>query len=364
MSKTDVVVAKELKEIDELRPNTPANFLSKEEKDRQIERAFLGLYRRYISRSQKTRNWNPDSDFNWRSFRTDHSEKLNTILEGFFAVEQYVPDYVTSLLSLVRRSHGRSHFQIRWGSEEEKHADLWENALIFSRFRTPKWIENYKQVLREKTFELPWDNPLHMIFYTVIQERATQVNYLNAGLIAKGKSQFAAFADDADPVLVKVAQTIAVDEAAHYNFFLEGARVFLYYYPAKALEALHDVIKFFTMPASTLIPDYDKFADVVAAARVYGPREHITDVLEVALGNLGVYGRRALYKGIKSLRAVPTINREQMVDTAIFDLLDYESVTNKVKGLFGRINNYEEKIGFDKIAPTIFKPSGIVVPAK
>jgi acyl-[acyl-carrier-protein] desaturase len=96
----------------------------------------LGLYRWYVDRSQKTRNWNPDMDFDWRSFRTDHSRKMNLVLEGFFAVEQYVPDYVTTLLRVIRRSHGRSHFHIRWGSEEEKHADLWENTLLFSRHRS------------------------------------------------------------------------------------------------------------------------------------------------------------------------------------------------------------------------------------
>ena len=163
-------------ELVDQRPRTPVSLLSNEEKDRLIERGFLGLYRWYVSRSQTTRNWNPDTVFDWRNFHTDHSEAINRILEGFFAVEQYVPDYVLTLLRVIRRSHGRSHFHIRWGSEEEKHADLWENTLIFSRFRTPKWIETYKQVLREKAYELPWENPMHMIFYTVVQERAIQVN--------------------------------------------------------------------------------------------------------------------------------------------------------------------------------------------
>lgn len=361
MNKIDAEIAKEL---DDLRPITPPSFLSIEEKNRQIERAFVGLYRWYISRSQKTRNWNPNNDFDWRAYRTDHSEKLNMLIQGFFAVEQYVPDYVTSLLRVVRRSYGRAQFHIRWGSEEEKHADLWENALLFSRFRTPKWIEEYKQVLREKTYELPWDNPMHMIFYTVIQERATQVSYLNTGIIAKGNSHDARYVNDTDPVLEKVAKTIAVDEAAHYNFFLEGARLFLYYYPAKALEALHDVIKFFAMPAGHLIPDYDDFSEVVASSKVYGPREHIKDVLDVAIKKLGVNGRKALFKGIERIRQVPNISNDLMMNTAIFDLLNYEGVSNKVKSLFGRIQNYEEKIGFDKLDPTIFIPSGIIVPAK
>ena len=41
-------------------------------------------------------------------------------------------------------------------------------------------------------------------------------------------------------MLAEVARTIAVDEAAHYNFFLEITRLFLYYYPARTLDALHE----------------------------------------------------------------------------------------------------------------------------
>lgn len=340
-------------ELEEIRGNTAPGLLSKEEKDRLIERAFVGLYRWYVSRSQKTRNWNPNTDFDWRNFSTQHSAQLNQILEGFFAVEQFVPDYVLQLLQVLRRSFGRSHFHIRWGAEEEKHSDLWENSLLFSRFRTPQWIEDYKNLLREKQWELPWGNPLHMIFYTVIQERATQVNYLNTGLIAQGKTDDPDYAGDVDPVLARVAQTIAVDEAAHYNFFLEGARLYLYYYPAQALEALHDVIKFFTMPAGHLIPNYDQFAEIVAKAHIYGPREHIRDVLDIALKQLGTKGRAALRKGIYLMRQVPTLEGD-MVETAIFDVLDYETVKAKVQSVFNRINEYDAQTGFNLITPVKF----------
>ncbi len=345
-------------ELDEQRSATPPALLSNEEKDRLIERAFLGLYRWYVSHSQKTRNWNPNDDFDWRKIRTDHSENLNMILQGFFAVEQYVPDYVLTLLRVIRRSHGRSHFHIRWGAEEERHADLWENALLFSRCRSPQWIEEYKDTLRSEQWELPWDDPMYMIFYTVIQERATQVNYINTALIATGKSDHPEYANDADPVLARAAHVITVDEAAHYAFFLEGARLYLYYYPAQALEALYNVIKYFAMPAGDLIPDYDKFAEVVAKAGVYGPREHLSDVLDVALGQLGVAGRRALYKGIKKIRQVPDTNGN-MYDTAIFDLLDYKGVESKVRRLIDRVGTYESGIGFDMFDPITFVPSGI-----
>jgi acyl-[acyl-carrier-protein] desaturase len=343
-------------QIEDDRPRIPVGLLSREEKDRLLERGFLGLYRWYVAKSQESRNWNADKSFDWRAFRKDHSPELMRILEGFFAVEQYVPDYVSTLLNVIRRSHGRSHFHIRWGSEEERHADLWYNTVLFGGQRDGDWLREYMGNLRGQSWKLPWEDPMHMVFYTVFQERATQVNYLNTAVIARGHSELEMFKNDADPVLAQAAKVIAADEAAHYNFFLEGARLFLYYYPTKALEAMADVIRHFSMPAGNVIPDYDKFAELVHRAAVYGPREHAKDVVAAALKNLGVEGRRVLEAGIKRSRMVPD-DDGNLRETAIFEGIDFPSIQGAVKRIFGRIEQHEREVGFWDVDPTIFVPN-------
>ncbi len=346
-------------EIEAQRPRYPAGLLSRQEKDRLIERGLVGLYRWYTARSQMTRNWNPDQSFSWRTLHTNHSPELNTIIEGYFAVEQYVPDYVSKVLDLVRTSHGRSHFQIRWGAEEEKHADTWLNAVIFLRHRTVEWIENYKHNLRSKEWQLPYDEPLQMVFYAVIQERATQMNYLNTARVALGKSDKTEFANDQDPLLAEVARTIAVDEAAHYAFYIEVARLFLYYYPTRALEALGHVVQTFAMPAMGIIPNYQEFYEAVYRTGIYGSaRTYARDVLQAALETLGVAGRRALVEGVKRFRQVPDPDGN-LRDTAVFDVLDYDAVQTMARQLFGRIEEYEREVGFADIDPTRFVSSGL-----
>lgn len=346
-----------IKEIEDDRPKIPVGLLSREEKDRLLERGFLGLYRWYVERSQKQRNWNPDKSVEWRKLRKDHNYEVNRILEGFFAVEQYVPDYVENIVHLIRRSHGRSHFQLQWGSEELKHANLWYNSVLFSEYRSPEWLHSYSEELKTNAWTLPWpDDPMRMIFYTVFQERATQINYLNLMTIAKGESNQERFKDSADPVLVDACRLIAMDEAAHYNFFLEGARLFLYYYPAEAIAAMYDVIKYFAMPAGDIIPGYDEFAVIVHKAGVYGPREHAKDVVQQCLDNLGFESRKAVENGIRRSRLVPDVNGN-MRETAIFPGMDFKHIESAAKRLFAKIAKYESEVGFDEIDPTVWTPA-------
>ncbi len=349
-----------IKEVEEQRPPSPAGVLSHQERDLLIERGARSLYRWYTTRSQKTRNWHPDQSFDWRALRTDHSPELNTVIEGFFGIENYAPDYTSKLTHMMRKSYGRANFQMRWGAEEEKHSDLWLNCMLFMRFRTPEWIEDYMQYLRNGEWKPPWEDPLHVVLYVVIQERATQLTYLNMARVAGGESDKPGFTEANDPELVKISRTIATDEAAHYNFFLEIARLYLYYYPAQTLEALVDTLEHFAMPSMHLVPDGAAFAEAVYRGGLYGPREYAGDVLKVALKNLGVHNRRALERGIKRSRQAPDPDGH-LRDTAFFDGFDYDVAETSVKRLFDRLKKYEEEVGLADIIPSQFVPSGLSI---
>jgi len=332
----------------------PVTTLSREERDRQMERAFAGLYRWYVARSQQMRNWNPDSSFEWGQMRQDHSADVIQLIEGFFAVEQYTPDYTSEILRIVRRSHGRSNFQLRWGAEEERHANTWENALLFSRGRSPEQIEHYKWQLRNNAWTLPWDDPLHMMLYTVFQERATQINYLNFAKIARGESENPAYAGDADPVLARACTLLAVDEAAHYAFFLEGARLCLYYQPEETLQAIQDVVAHFAMPAQDIIPNWPTVAENIYRAGVYGPRVFQRDVIGPVFDNLTVSGRKALENGLKRARAIPNDAGEMRL-TALWDTFDTGEAERSVMRLHDKITDYEKSVGRDALDPLHFR---------
>jgi acyl-[acyl-carrier-protein] desaturase len=112
------------------------------------------------------------------------------------------------------------------------------------------------------------------------------------------------------------------------------------------------------MPAGDLIPGYEQFSELLMRTGIYGPRQYLTDVLDMALKNMNVESWRALRSGIRRTRQVPQLDGT-LRDTALFDVLDYQAVEKKVRSLFGRIQKYEEQVGFDLIDPSHFVSSGL-----
>ena len=200
------------------------------------------------------------------------------------------------LLHLIRESYGRSQWHVSWGAEEVRHADLWRNAVVALGRRDQPWIEEYTSELRGTNGPCPGNRRGTCVFYQVIQERATQVSYLNLGLALTGKVP--RLQTPSDDALATACRLISVDEAAHYAFFVEVARLLLDYEPEASLEALVDVLRHFTMPARDIIPDYDTFGRVLHDSGVFGRTIHYRDVVRVVLDTLsapalqGAGGRR------------------------------------------------------------------------
>lgn len=324
--------------------------LSLAEKERLIQRAFHGLYRWYCDRSQTKRNWNADRSFEWRQLSTHYSDDLIAIVEGLYAVEQYAPDYTAELARLTRQNYGRSHFQLRWGAEEERHADVWRNVLLFSQRRSPRQIEQFTDDLRANRWTLPFESPLHMLLYTVFQERATQLTYMNLARVACGESSQPQFAHDADPVLAQVCRVVSVDEAAHFDFFVAGAQLYLYYFPEETLQALVEVLRQFRMPAAHIVPNFDAFVTALYRGAIFGPRVYARSVVPAALSRLGVSSIREIERHL--LQRTPTAAaRPESPELAS---IQFSVVESSVSRLFERIRRFETETGLFEIHPTQF----------
>lgn len=340
MSVEDLRIGTLERELVADRPKWSAALLSRQERQRCIDRGMHALYRWYMEHSAR-RHWSVHGSFDWRKVHSGHSVALMNIIEGFYAVEQYAPDYTSELARLTRREYGRSQFYLRWGAEEEKHADLWRHTLVTTKARSQEELDEYTDALRQKNWTLPWRNSVQMLLYTVLQERATEIIYLNTAKVARGLSSKGIFSSDADPALAKVAATIAADEAAHYHFFLESARLYLYYLPEETLIGLADVLKAFVMPASDLVPRYDAFIRDLYDGDLFGRRKYVRDVVEPAFEKLGLRGVRELESAVVGMRASSseTVREDDYDLRAVLDVAFLEKVIGQ---LFQRIGQFAD----------------------
>jgi acyl-[acyl-carrier-protein] desaturase len=313
----------------------------------KAQRAIESLYRWYLAHSQAKRNWNPDTSFDWDSVNRNQSEQVIRIIEGFYAVEQFVPDYTSGLVYLLRHDYGRSQFYCRWGAEEAKHADLWRNALLATCGRRLQQIEQYTNELRQKSWELPFGDPLEMLFYTVLQERATQVNYHNLALLFQGKAEGASDQTEADPVLVHVARSIAADEAAHFEFYLAAAQIYLYFFPSYGVRALLNVLASFEMPAASIVPNYREFIDALYGAGIFGRRKYVRDVVGVCLKHLGIHDLGKVDEVVRELRRVSKSGEEACPEKYL-PLFDPHANERAVTVIFERLKHYETASGLGK----------------
>lgn len=335
--------------METVRISSCSPILDRTMKEKIICRSFASLYRLYLDSSLERRQWSPDRSFDWRSISTSHSEPLLRIIEGYYAVEQYTPDYTCELTKLFRENYGRSQFHLRWGAEEEKHADVWRNFLLVSGTKDSQTIEELTVTLRKQCWKPPTEDPIELILYVVLQERATQLIYLNTAALARGRSTDPSFAFDKDEVLEAIALKIAADEAAHYRFFLNGARLFLYYYPEETIKAIITVLHSFVMPAAKLVVNYESFVRDLYAAKIFGKGMYLKDVVGIALDKLGVTDIGAIESAVVQSR-----QSQEAIKMGILKGIQYSVVERSIKDLFCKIEEYENEVGLAVPGRTCF----------
>jgi acyl-[acyl-carrier-protein] desaturase len=82
---------------------------------------FRGLYRDFFDHAEAKRRWNLVDGIPWDQVKMRAvDEDLVEILEAFYSVEMYLPDYSAKLIALNRKNQGMAWFFTNWCYEEEK----------------------------------------------------------------------------------------------------------------------------------------------------------------------------------------------------------------------------------------------------
>lgn len=207
------------------------------------------------------------------------SDKLLVVLVGNMVTEEALPSYQTWLNCLegVRDRAGISQQPwaqwIRgWSAEENRHGDALNRYLYLTGRVDMRMVEVTIQHLIRNGFDPRTDNdPYKGFIYTSFQERATKICH---GNVAKLATRYG------DPLLAKICNTIAGDEARHeiaYKRFV--GRVFELD-PNGALLAFTEMMKRkITMPAKLIYDGHNRnlflhFSSVAQQIGVYTTRDY------------------------------------------------------------------------------------------
>lgn len=245
---------------------------------KEIEDAFFNNYLEFFKKAESRRRWNIWNDIPWEKANKTAGDDIAEIVEFFSSVEMFLPDYTAKILHLVRKSRGRAWFQANWGYEESKHSLALAEWLVRSGCRAEGDLRNYENSLLENgEWELPYDHPCSVVIYTMIQERATQLNYTNLRKLAAARG---------DELLACVLKLIAADEAAHYAFFRDCVKMLLRVNKREMLDRLAAVFQTFKMPGLSLIPGSDKKGSLVYELNIYSPMDFYRNVYQPVLYDL------------------------------------------------------------------------------
>ena len=246
----------------------------------ELERRFFAAYKEFFDHAESKRRWNLREDIPWAEVKSKAvDKKFVSIVEAFWAVEMYIPDYNSKILSTFRKHRGFAWFQLNWGYEESKHSMALEEWLVRSGHRSERHVEELADRLFQKQWDMPHRTPRQMFLYTMIQELATQVSYLGLEKVTR---------ESRDPALSKVLLLIAADEGNHHRFFADVVKIFMDEDREGTLDDLAYVLSKFEMPAHHIIPDWARYGQNIEESGVYTGKVFVRRVLFPVLERLGV----------------------------------------------------------------------------
>lgn len=262
-----------------------------------LENRFYELYLEYFHKAEATRRWNLQQDIPWEAINRAPDPAIVQVVQSFMAVELYLPDYTSKILHLIRASRGRAWFQANWGYEESKHSLGLEMWLTKSGSRTDNQIREFEELILSREWNLAYHTPLEMMIYTTLQEFATALNYRGLRKVAQ---------DSNDPALSKLLALLVRDEVGHFQFFKDGVQLYMAQDRDLVVEALNFVIHTFRMPATDIIPDWDKHGQIIGQLGIFDDRIYLHDVVRPVLQALGV-SVEELREARRRLNAAPRL---------------------------------------------------------
>lgn len=246
----------------------------------EVLAAIYRQFREHFALAERRRRWSLEDDIPWGRCNRSLAPAIADVVQTFTAVELYLPDYLGKGFPLIRANRGRSWSLAVWGYEESKHSMALEDWLLKSGHRSDEQMADVHSEVFSHEWNLPYDNSRGMLVYTVFQEMATRIHYTRLIDVVKREGGC--------PALEKVLTLIAVDEAAHADFFRRLVSVYLDYDREGTLEQIRRVMTTFGMPAVHMLSDGMRRISDVRRLKLFDEEACHLHVFEPTLARWGV----------------------------------------------------------------------------
>ena len=192
------------------------------------------------------------------------SEDAALMIESFFAVESYLPDFAEKGMGYYRKMVGLSNGHINWSYEELKHGRTLQLILERSGARTPEQTRDFRMALARKAWTMPYPTARQMLIYASFQEKETQRNYEHLRNVLAGNGSFGA---------AQGLRIIGRDEAFHHAYYKDLVKMLLEYDEVGTAQDIQKVATSFRMPAQHLMPNMEDRVRVMVRNKVFGKKQ-------------------------------------------------------------------------------------------
>ncbi|MBY0232283.1 MAG: acyl-ACP desaturase [Gemmataceae bacterium] len=246
----------------------------------EVLTAIYRLFREYFDQAERKRRWSMKDDVPWDSVSSGLNPAISDVVETFCAVELFLPDYLAKTIPGVRAMRGRAWFFANWGYEESKHSMVLEDWLLRSKARTDEQMADLHKDVVAHEWQVPYDDNRIMVCYTLVQELATWLHYVQLRKIVE--------AEGGCPALQRILTLVSVDERAHYDFFRRMVGIYLDFDREGTIEALRQVVNSFAMPSIHLLTDSKARIAAVRDMFIFDDHIYMDHVVAPVLKHLGL----------------------------------------------------------------------------
>jgi hypothetical protein len=277
----------------------------------QIEKGVAEIYARYFARGPKWVAKHLPQREEMSRYGDRVSKESREILLGDFGVESFIEDYALWATYGSGQSAATGQIYTQWVSDETRHSRALWYCLVDSGLYTQQQVDEYFHECNQDVWTFARQTgheptPERGAAYAIGQERQTKRNY--QGLQKRLWEEYGCPEDGKGkpvyPAIAGVARTLSVDEGFHEGVFREITRVYLRYWPQKALQAIWDVYERYRMPIVKL-PNSEAFIEAVLSTGIDSARSVISEVLNPTYASLGFESRAAVKRAARESWDLP-----------------------------------------------------------